>query len=113
MIFETYKATPGLDRFRPTERFSIYRRVHRLLMREDATYRRHYQQYIASIIMLAVVPGAAGLGSSGLGLAISLCLVIVPVAVILYLAFQQQHSMNQCIGSVLQSRSHVPSTNEP
>ena len=104
MIFETYKATPGLDRFDPAERFSIYRRVHRLLMREDATYRKRYQQYIASIIMLAGVPGAAVFGISGLGLAISLCLSMAPVAVILYLAFQQQHYMNQCIGRVLQSR---------
>jgi hypothetical protein len=105
MIFETYKATPGLDRFRPAERFSIYRRVHRLLMREDATYRRHHQQYnVSIIIILSIVQTAAVFGTSSLGLANSLCLSMVPVAVILYLAFQQQHYMNQCIGRVLQSR---------
>jgi len=106
MKFETYAATPGLDRIRSAERFAVYRAIHKRLMREDANYRKRFHQYLSSVIVLAVLPGTAWLGSSALGIVASIVLSIIPGVLIVFLAFRQQHHMNQCIGGVLQQQAH-------
>jgi hypothetical protein len=104
MKFETYAATPGLDRIPQAERFAVYRAIHKRLMREDASKRFH--QYLSSVIVLAVWPGVTWLGSSALGIVASIVLAIIPGVLIVFLAFRQQHHMNQCIGGVLQQQAH-------
>jgi len=106
MKFETYAATPGLDRIPPAERFAVYRAIHERLMREDASYRRRFHQYLSSVIVLAVSPGAAWLGSSALGIVTSIVLSFIPGVLIVFLACRQQHHMNQRIGGVLQQQAH-------
>ena len=104
MICETYNATPGLDRFPEGQRFTVYRATHKRLMREDKTYRRRFYQYVAMIIVAAVLPGVVWPGSA-VGVAASILPFLVQGAAIVYLAFRQQHYMNQRIGGVLQSQT--------
>ena len=106
MNIETYKATPGLDRIPAAERYATYRATHKRLMREDEAYRTRHNQYLSSVIVAAVVPGTIWLGSSVLGVVASILLSLIPAAAIVFLAFRQQHHMNQCIGSALHLESH-------
>ena len=85
MKFETYAATPGLNRIPRAERFAVYRAIHKRLMREDASYRKRFHQYLSSVIVLAMWPGTAWLGSSALGIAASIVLSIISGALIVFL----------------------------
>ena len=106
MTCETYKSTPGLDRIPPAERFATYRATHKRLMREDESYRKRYNQYVISysIIIAGAFLGIVWLGNSAPGIVGSILLSLVATAVVVYLAFRQQHHMNQCIGRILQSQ---------
>ena len=105
MKFETYKSTPGLDRIPEAERYVTYHATHKQLMQDDVNYRRRNNQYLAALLIIAVVPCSVWLGSSAIGNVFSILLSLIPVAGIVFLAFQKQRHMNQCIGSVLQSQS--------
>jgi hypothetical protein len=104
MKCETYKSTPGLDHIPPAERFATYRTAHKHLMREDESYRKRHNQYVISY---SVIIAAASLGvfSSALGIVGSILLSLIATAIIVYLAFREQHHMNQCIGRILQSQT--------
>jgi hypothetical protein len=103
--FESYQSTPGLDRIPPAERYSTYRATHQQLLRADAHYRRRYHQYLGAVLIVAAVPCTIWLGSSVLGIIAAILLSLIPVAGIVFLAFQQQRHMNRCIGRVLQSQA--------
>jgi uncharacterized membrane protein YoaK (UPF0700 family) len=106
MTCETYKSTPGLDRIPPAERCATYRAIHKRLMREDESYRRRRNQYVISysLIIAGAFLGIVLLAGSLRGLVGSTLLTIVATAVIVYLAFKEQHHMNQSIGRILQSQ---------
>lgn len=103
MKCETYKSTPGLDRIPPAERYATHRAIHKRLLREDESYRKRHNQYVISY---SIIIAAASLGvfSSVLGIVGSILLSLVATAIIVYLAFGEQHHMNQCIGRILQSQ---------
>lgn len=105
MKCETYKATPGLERFPEGQRFTVYRSAHRKLMREDRSYRKHFILYVAAVLVIGILPGAFWAGSTSPGKSASTVLALVPAVIILCLALWQQRYMNRCIGNVLQNEN--------
>ena len=112
MKFETYKATPGLDRIPAADRFVTYRSTHRRLLQEDENYRKRHHQYIIAVVAVVVLTGSPAFtwfGSSVLSIAALILLSLIQAAVIIVLAFRHQHHMNECIGTALrQSADSVP-----
>jgi len=107
MTCETYKSTPGLDRIPPAERFATYRAIHKRLMSEDESYRERHNQYVISYSVIIAAALLAAF-SSAPGILGSTLLSLLATAIIVYLAFREQHHMNQCIGRILQSQRRHP-----
>ena len=98
MKLQTYKSTPGIERFPESDRLRIYRATHKQLLRDDPNYQRQSRRYMALITCLALLPLVAAFSSPVLGQAWSGFLVGGSVVAIIFLAFQQQSAMNARIG---------------
>jgi hypothetical protein len=105
MKFQTYTSTPGLERYPQRERFAAWRALHKQLLKDDPQYRKRFHAYLSSNICLACILGAGCLGAPRgiVGLVLYLFVTLCLVATIVYLAFRQQHFMNQSIGRLMQS----------
>lgn len=101
MKFESYQATPGLARVPVEERFRVFRKVHRQLMREDPAYRTRFYKYVLGILALCASAAAAHSGTVS-----GILLPFVTAVPILYLAFRQQQYMNERVGEILTRTKH-------
>jgi hypothetical protein len=94
-----------LERYPQRERFTVWRTLHKKLLKLDRQYRKHFFAYLVSEICLACILCIVFLEephhivSLGLYLVIALCLVTY----IVYLPFRQQRYMNQRIARLLQT----------
>lgn len=103
MKIETYTSTPGLDRYPKDQRFAAWRAAHRQLMIGSGEYRNRYNSYLTTIICLSCLLPVSFAGGSLIGLALELPVACCMVCIIVFLAFRQQHFMNQSIGNYFQS----------
>lgn len=99
--FETYRATPGLERYEPLERFRVYLQTHRRLLSTDPEYRRMRREYFLTFIPVALVPGAAWAAVALLGPIVAMVLTVFSTVALLIIAFRHQQRMNQRIGTEL------------
>jgi hypothetical protein len=113
MKFQTYASTPGLERYSPPARFSVWRDLHKRLTKDDPNYRKRVQAYRAGIMGLSVITCAASLGAShGVWLVLDSGIALGLTVGVIYLAFQAQDFMNQSIGRVLQSSNAGANTKQ-
>ena len=115
MKFQTYTSTLGLNHFPAHDRFKVYRATHKILLGEDAEYRRRYQSYIAKIVILCfLIPGVfLKIATFGLWPTISFqCAIGISI---LFVAFRQQEYQNKRIGEQLaiQKCQQVGPPNDP
>jgi hypothetical protein len=103
MKLQTYTSTPGLERYPQHERAATWREAHKQLMKDDPEYRKRFHAYLSSVICLScVVPGVCFFGLGVIGVALDISLTLCLVAAVVWLAFRQQHFMNQRVGLYLQ-----------
>lgn len=103
MKFQTYNATPGLERYPAADRFAVWKGAHKQLRLVDAQYRRRFHAYAAAIICLSCILATTCLGVGVVGIVIDLVLTVCLAGAIVYLAFRQQHFMNRRIGEYLRA----------
>jgi hypothetical protein len=103
MKIETYTSTPGLDHYTQDQRFAAWRAAHRQLMADSGEYRKRYHSYLTAIICLSCLVPVSFAGGWLIGLVLELPVACGMVCAIVYLAFRQQHFMNQSIGHYFQS----------
>ena len=101
MKFQTYNATPGLERYPRNERYDLWRSLHKRLQREDSGYRHRFNTFRVSVECLSVFATMLWLCDANPAFAWAATICACPAVV--YLAFNQQYYMNRKIGALLQS----------
>ena len=110
MKFQTYTATPGLDRYPVRERFAKWKEIHKRLLFEDANYKKRFNSYLISVCCLSCpLMGVYGyyFGTGLASFVANLAVTAIFTAIIVYLAFRQILFMNQRIGNYLQSNHNA------
>jgi hypothetical protein len=105
MSIQSYKSTPGLDRYSANERYGAYRAAHRRLLLQDLNYRRHYRWYRIAELVVALVGASIWIGSHALSAVGWLTVLMAPAAALGVLVLQQKRYMNLRIGKILQAQA--------
>ena len=103
-LFITYTDTPGLERIEGSQRYVVYRRIHKRLLVTDSEYRvtvRSYNAAIFAIILIGLIGLPLMLSNQGELIFVSVLLQIIYTPLLILVAFKHQKYQNVKIGDEL------------